>query len=369
LAVLSFNLLLAGVQVVPRAVLYRDMRFAELARIQVLGSFGGAAIAITLALLGAGVWALAAQPLVGSSVVVVASLIATRWRPHFEFSWPAASPLAQFSFPLLGIGLVSYTYRNADSVLVGRFIGAGPLGLYSMAIQLMLYPLQQVSSVFVQVLFPTLVKIQDDVPRMRSAYLRTVGAIALITFPMMGGLFAVADDFVAVVFGAAWSEMAPVLKVFALVGMMQSVVTTVGTIYLSTGRTGLAFRVTLIGAPLLIGGMAAGLPWGILGVAIGYAIASCALSYYSLIQAFRLIDLRLRQMFAVMARPFIAMIAMVVLVFAARWSVNEMAAPLRLAIAIATGIVAYGGFSFMFNRAQLLEIAGLLFSLRASRHA
>ena len=59
-----------------------------------------------------------------------------------------------FSGHVLGSNLLSYVTRNSDQVLIGRFLGQQSFGLYSLAYQLMLYPLQHVSSVIVRVLFP-----------------------------------------------------------------------------------------------------------------------------------------------------------------------------------------------------------------------
>ncbi|MCC6198197.1 MAG: MOP flippase family protein [Burkholderiales bacterium] len=359
-AVLALNLMLAGLQVVPQALLFRDMRFGDLARAQVLGSLAGAIVAIAFAWLGAGVWALVAQPLVGSTVALLISMAALSWRPRFEFSWPLVEPLARFSFALLGTNLVGYANRNVDSLLVGRFLGASALGLYSMAIQLMLYPLQQVSSVIVRVLFPTLVQIRGDLPRFRSAYLRAVGAIAVVAFPMMGGLFAVADDFVTVVFGPGWIGMTPVLRVLSWVGMLQSVGTTVGVIYLATGRPAIALRVTVVAAPLLIGGMAAGLPWGILGVAIGYAAASLLLFYYSAGTAFGLVYISLRELHEVVYRPLLSTLVMVGAVTLTKSMIPDVPTSIRLAIAVTSGVVAYVALSLLLNRRQLMEIFALV---------
>jgi O-antigen/teichoic acid export membrane protein len=353
--------------VVPSALLARDMRFADAARAQVLGSLSGALLAIALAWQGVGVWALAAQTLFGSAVVLSILVNSLRWRPHFEFSWPKVEPLARFSFPMLGNNLIGYAIRNADSLLVGRFLGPGPLGLYSMAIQLMVYPLQQVSSVIVRVLYPTMVQIRDDLPRLRAAYLRAVGGIAVLTFPMMGGLFAVADDFVAVVFGREWMEMAPVLKVVAWVGLMQSIGTTVGTIYITVGKPQVALRVSLIGAPVLIGGMAAGLHWGILGVAIGYGIASFSFFYYSIVQAFRLVGLKVAELHVAIARPLLATLAMVGVVAFAILALQSSQPAYRLGIAITIGVVAYAAFSLVLNRQQLADILTMLRSARRAK--
>lgn len=363
-AALSLNLLLSGLVVVPSALLARGMRFATLARIQVLASLTGSTVAITLAWLGFGVWALVAQPLCAATASLLAAMLAQRWYPRFEFSWSKVAPLARFSVALLGTNLVGYANRNADSVLVGRFLGAGPLGHYSLAIQLMLYPLQQVSSVFVRVLFPTLVQIRDDLPRLCAAYLKAVGTIALITFPIMGGLFALADDFVLVVFGPQWVEMAPVLKVLAWVGMMQSVGTTVGTIYMSTGSVGIALRVTLFATPVLVGGMAAGLPWGILGVAVGYAVASFSFLYYTLVTAFRIIRLRLAEFHRVLMWPLIATLVMVGVLEGAITVMVSLEPAIRLSLGVAIGILTYGVANLVVNRAQLADVLSIVISLR-----
>ena len=363
-AALSLNLLLSGLQVIPAALLTRDMRFAVLARAQVLGSLIGAAAAVVMAWRGFGVWALVAQPLCGGAITLAAYTRATRWYPRFEFSWLKVEPLARFSAALLGTSLIGYMNRNADSLLVGRVLGAGPLGYYSMAIQLMLYPLQQVSSVFVRVLLPTLAHLQDDLPRLRAAYLKAIGCIALVTFPIMGGLFAVADDFVLVVFGPTWSAMTPLVKILAWVGMFQSVGTTVGTLYLATGNPRLALRVTMIGAPIIIGGMASGLPWGTVGVATGYAVANFSFAYYTFVTAFRLVGLRLADFFRELAPPLGCTLAMIAVVMIADRVLSPLEPPHRLGLCVLFGVLVYAIVTLIANRERVAEVFAIVRSLR-----
>jgi O-antigen/teichoic acid export membrane protein len=364
IAVLSLNLILSGLQVVPNALLFRDLRFDQLARAQVVGSLVGAVAAISLAATGAGVWSLVAQPLVGTTAHLMLAWHSTRWVPRWTFDTGAVKPLARFSLALLGTNLVGYGNRNIDNLLIGRFLGAGPLGHYAMAVQLMLYPLQQVSSVIVRVLFPTLVQIKDDLPRLRGAYLKAVGTIAFVTFPLMGGLFAVADEFVTVVFGPTWAPMVPALKILCWVGMMQSVGTTVGSIYLATGRPDSALKVTVIAAPIVAAGIAAGLPWGIQGVALGYATASFLLFYYTAVNAFRLVELQLADFHRVVLLPLSATAIMVggLLLFVRMMSSQPVG--LRLAAGIAAGGFLYLAASLVLNRTQVRELMGVVRSLR-----
>jgi PST family polysaccharide transporter len=94
---------------------------------------------------------------------------------------------------------------------------------------------------------------------------------------MMIGLFAVAHDFILVAFEEKWLAMETVLKVFCLIGLMQSIATTVGVIYLSTGRTRLMLRVSMYATPFIVASFAVGLPWGIEGVAIAYGLVTAFL--------------------------------------------------------------------------------------------
>lgn len=365
-AVLSLNLLLSAMQTVPMGLLYRDMRFADLARAQVLGTLGAAAVAIGMAWAGFGAWALIAQPLAGTSLMLLVAWRATGWLPRLECSYIQARPLMRFSMALLGTNLVGYANRNVDGLLIGRFLGAGPLGVYSLAIQIMLFPLQQISGVIVRVLFPTLAQIQDDLPRLRSAYLKAVSTIALITFPLMTGLFSLASDFVQVFFGHTWAEMAPILRVLCWVGLLQSIGTTVGTIYLSLGRAEIAMRVTVIGAPVLVLGIASGLPWGIFGVAVGYACASAVLFVYTLVEAFRLIDLRLVAFFLQIIRPLSASLAMSAILLLVQPIWGQWSAVARLAGGVILGMISYSTFSFLFNRAQLRDLWQIASALQKS---
>ena len=351
--VASASLVLSAAIVVPRAMLYREMQFASLAKAQFFGSVSGAIAAIGFAWVGFGVWSLVVQPLVGSAVTLVLSTYYANWLPRTEFSWSGIRGLARFSAGVLGSDLLNYANRNADSLLIGRVLGSGPLGFYSLSYQIMLYPLQQVSSVIVRVLFPTLSRMQDDLPRFRDAYLKSISAIALVTFPMMIGLYGVADDFVLVVLGQKWLPTLPLLRILVWVGMMQSIATTVGTIYLSTGNIRRLFQVTLAGTPMLIGGILVGLQWGIEGVAIGYAAASFSLFYLSLTIAGRLAGLRLADFHRALVRPLVAAVTMLMVLLVSHGFVQSLAPPMRLGVLVAIGAIVYVGMSFLVNNAQI----------------
>ena len=359
LAALCLSLAFSGLTVVPGSILYRDMSFAKLAKAQVLASIAGAGVAVGAAWLGGGVWSLVAQPVVGGLVTLVLMVTYSRWWPALTFSWQSIRDLIHFSANLLGSNLLTYATRNTDSFLIGRYVGPVGLGYYSLAYQIMLYPLSQVSSVIVRVLFPTLSQLRGQEERFRNAYLKSISAIALVTFPIMMGLFAVAQDFVTVVFGEKWLPMLPVLKILCWVGMLQSIGTTVGTIYLATGRMHVAFKFLLVAAPVLVLAFIVGLSWGIVGVATAYAAASFGLFYVSLTIAFRIACIRLRDFHAAIARPLLASVVMLVVVTVSTSILQQWGIWERLGTEIGIGVLAYAGATLLLNKRQLRELLAI----------
>jgi PST family polysaccharide transporter len=93
----------------------------------------------------------------------------------------------------------------------------------------------------------------------------------MLTFPLMAGLYVLREPFVLVVLGNKWLPVADVLQWLAPVGLIQSLTTTMGMIYMVTGRTVVMFRWGFISSVLTISAMAVGIPYGFLGVAKCYA--------------------------------------------------------------------------------------------------
>ena len=184
------------------------MNFAALAKVRVFGTAFAAATAMRHGRFGiraSGV--LVVQPIVGSFTMLVATWVFASWWPQLRFSFASIKSMFGFSAAVFGNGILYYLGRGSDSLLIGKYLGSGPLGYYAMAYQLMLYPINQVSSVIIRVLFPTLVQLESDPVNFRRAYLKSVSVIAFVTFPIMLGLIAVTHDFILVVFGDKWLPM------------------------------------------------------------------------------------------------------------------------------------------------------------------
>ena len=170
--------------------------------------------------------------------------------------------------------------------------------------QILLLPVAQVSGVITNVMFPAFSAIQKDVERVKDMYLKSISVISLVTFPLTLGLLVVSQSFVLAFFGDKWAEMIPILLVFCLLGLIQSIGTTVGWIYQSQGRTDIMFRWGLVSGSIFIISFVVGLRWGALGVAVAYTVANFLLWYPSLLIPGRLKDLHVVTMLRRLAPTF-----------------------------------------------------------------
>lgn len=290
---LSISFFFGALGVVPTAVLIRAMDFRTVAIAQTFGAVCGTASAIAIALGGGKVSALVSAPLVMSftTTLLVWLLSPLRVTPVFNFA--DARRILSFGLHLTGSNVMNYFSRNADNVLVGRFLGSGSLGYYQMGYMLMVLPLQNFSNMIGQVMYPALSRFSEDHKRFRSAYLRTSSLISLVTFPAMVGLGVTAQPFVRVFLGSKWMPVATLLMVFGPLGALQSLTSTIYLVYNTQGRTSLLFRWQIFASISYVTSFVVGLRWGIMGVAVSYTIVWVLLMVPMLMIPFRLVGITL----------------------------------------------------------------------------
>lgn len=309
-AVISLRFLLDSLCVVQAGLLNRKMEFRKLAVIQIGSGVAAGATALAIALSGGGPWSLVFQTTGGATFSMVLLWLIGGWRPERSFRWGACKSLLGFSGYLLSFNLVNYWSRTLDQLLIGRFCGAAPLGIYSRAYSLMMLPLQQISGVAGKVMLPAFSSIQDDTTRVRHAYLKAISAISLITFPMMIGLFVVSKHFVLGVLGDSWAAVIPLLRLFCWVGLVQSVETTLGCIFLSQGKTGQHFALGCFVAVIFAISFSIGVKWGAFGVAWSYLIGYSIVWYPCWAIPGKLIGLPVTVMIRALVPTFFCALAM-----------------------------------------------------------
>ena len=310
IALMSLGFFFTACSTVQQSLLMKEMNFKKLALIEILSALIGGMVAIYLAYKGYGVWSLAWQTLTTSFITTGLLWMGRKWTPLFRVNYNGIRTILRFSLHLLGFRILDYFSSNVDYLMIGRFLGAEALGYYTLAYRLMINPLQNISKVVSRVLFPAFSEIQEDNERFRSAYLRSTKFIAIVTLPIMFGLFAVANEFILTFFGAKWAPAIFIIKVLCIVGIFQSTASTVGQIYLAKGKTDWMLLWSVLVICVIIGAIWIGIRWDIKGVAIAYTTAFIALAYPNFAIPFRLIELKVKTLVTYLKPEFATSLTM-----------------------------------------------------------
>jgi PST family polysaccharide transporter len=266
-----------------------------------------------LAYFGFGVWSLVYQSITFTLINAVLLWTFSSWRPKFIFSKVAIMDIFKFSINLTGFNIANYFSRNMDYLLIGKFLGAEALGFYSLAYKLMMIPIQNISWVIGRVMFPAYSRIQNDLKKLSEAYLKTVQVVSLITFPMIFGFFAVATEFIIVLFGLKWEPSIPIIRIFCICGALQSIGTLSGSIYQSLNETKTQFRLQLMGTLIVTIAIVVGLKFGIQGVAFFYTLQYLIWFNINLYFVLKLLHLKSGDFYSKLKIPFVINIIMVLI--------------------------------------------------------
>jgi O-antigen/teichoic acid export membrane protein len=271
---LSLTFLLTGSTVQHQALLTRQMRFRTLAVIDVSSMLIGFTTACCLAWYGFAYWALVAQQLVNAVCSLVFTWSASGWRPAAPKRNSGVRPMLRFGAHLTMADLIGRLSINSDNILIGRFFGAAPLGLYTRANVLLARPLEQVLTPISAVLIPVLSRLQSDPERYRRTFMRAYDALALVVFPFAAMCLVLSKPLVLVVLGPKWTSVIPLFSAFALVAVSSPLSAVGSWLFESQGRGRDQLHNHTLAGAVTVGSFLVGLHWGPLGMILALAFTS-----------------------------------------------------------------------------------------------
>ena len=246
LRVVSVMLFTGAYNSVQSAIIQRNLEFRKLSIATLGATFLSGVVGIYMAYAGYGVWALVVQQMIASFATVVLLFFMDRWVPVFQFSFKRVGSLFSFGWKLLVSALLDTGYSSLSSLVIGkRYIGDS-LALYNRGRQYPEMVANNLTSIALSVLFPAYSAHQDDNIRVREMVRKTNRSTALMIFPMMAGLAAVAMPFVRVLLTDRWIESAPYMQLMCIVYALYPVEATDLQAINAIGRSDLYLKTEII---------------------------------------------------------------------------------------------------------------------------
>jgi O-antigen/teichoic acid export membrane protein len=255
LRALTLLLVIRSFSAVPATLLERNLQFRTRAMCEVGGGLAQGVAAISLAFAGAGVWSLVIGQLVGSLVSGALTWAVSPWLPDPRLaSFPLLKELVGYGRYISGTNILNIANNTVDNIVVGRVLGTGQLGFYSVGYRLADAPNTVIGQIVAggRVMFPVYSIVRNDLNRFWRIYVETLQRVALLALPVSVGVFVLAAPIVHGLLGSGWEPTITPLRVLAIFGVVKSFSTPSGEVFKGAGRPELGLLVAAVQITLAI---------------------------------------------------------------------------------------------------------------------
>ena len=373
---LSAATLFVGTTACWGGLLYRRGRVSVVTKVQIISDILGAGVAIGCLLLGLGVGALGFWKLAIHLGMVVGLGLETRWIPSLRLNSAGRSRIFSYVKTMASSELILYVQANAGTLLLGVFLGAGPVGIFRAAARLVGALAEVIGETIVSVSWSVLRRAKvayegsaaaggGESPSLLTVASQLLTVILLLTAPPFGGLAVAADSLVTLLLGAEWASAGPLVSIMAVgrfIAMPALLITPLLTL---TSQVQYLPRVRLVTGTATVLAVASFGPFGVTAAALGQVLAAAVGTIAALRVYQARIGLQWLRSIHRSTPSLLAVAVMVVAVVGLRQvdEVPRMDMWVRCGFDIAVGMVAYG--------AAFLSLGGkraLLASTRFSSH-
>ena len=274
LHLLSFSFFINSIGNQYRVLLRKELKFNLLAKSEVVAGLVAFIVAVSLAVNEYGayslVWATLANVITSNAILLFIGL--KLHKPKFVYDYIEIKNFLTFGLYQMGQNSIVYFNNQFDVIIIGKLFGAEALGIYSLTKQLVMRPSQIINPIITGVAFPIMAKIQDDLTKLKSVYLKIINYLSSINFPIYILMVILASLLVPLVLGEKWIEAVGLFQVLSLYALVRSTTSPAGALLLSKGRADIGFWWSLGEFSLMPLVIYIGSYWGILGVSIGLLI-------------------------------------------------------------------------------------------------
>lgn len=252
--VMALSLFLGAFNSVQTALFTREMRFKAIFFRSILAVPISGAVGIILALNGGGIWALVAQNLVNTIVIVIYMSFDRRAKVSFGFSLPAAKSLYSFTWKILASGLICNLSDTLRTMIIGKVYTKDNLAYYDKAYTYSGLLTQTIDTSIMGVLLPSFSKLHESPELLLSKARKSVQMTCFIMFPILLGACALAKPLIVLLLTEKWATCIPFFMLFCIFRLPVSIVMIDKQIFLAKGNStiGLLFEVFLLIANVIM---------------------------------------------------------------------------------------------------------------------
>jgi O-antigen/teichoic acid export membrane protein len=313
---------------------------------------------VGLAILGFGYWSQVWGQVFANSVSVLVAKVVNPWKPSFRFSKTIAGSMLKYGLNIVLLDSLANLLNNADYLLIGHYLGAEALGVYTLGFRIPDMVLTQFARIVSEVIFPVYVKMKDNAANLNRNFVRSLQYVASITIPIGLGIALTARPFVMAFFTDKWVEAIPVIRGIAIYALLLSLFRNAGSFYKAQGRPEILTYLTIVRLVFLLPAL-----WFVLTryasiVAVAWVQAAVALisGVLSLVVAAEMFKISARDILAQFRPSVFSGLLMSAAVFGVLALLRNAPALLQLLAAVIVGAAVYGGTLWLQGPDQMRDM-------------
>lgn len=365
--VLAFIFLLVPFRVIPNALLDRELKFKLRAQVELAAMVCSTILTLSLAVMGAGIWALVLGMLAKRVLETILLMIFEPWFIRPSLHYATVHRLIAFGGVSAASGVVAMVSGAVVSLIAGRQLGSELLGIYAVSMQFAMLPLAKIMPVINQSLVPAFSKFQAQRDVAAHYLEKAMGIVSLVLVPAMIGMACIADAFVHTLLGVKWSAAALPLALLSMMMLFRIVTLFLWPVMVSMGRPDLPFKANITMLILLIPAMLFGVSYGVMGLVIAMFACEMVVTSVTVILSKQALDASFAGIFRSLRPALLSSVIMAASVLGARSLVGYSGGGADLLLGIGVGVVGYYLSLRLLFADKLQDALLLLFGNRFAR--
>ncbi len=236
IVVAATKLIFVGAALVPLQLLTRDLDFRTSGAAQTIATLGESITKVALVLAGLGAWGLVIANVGRGLYLLLALWWLAPFRPALTAADDATRRSIRFGLRVAAGSIIYQVYRNMDFLLVGRFLGTRAVGIYRVAWDLGMTPLEIVVNLVNRVQYPIYARLQEHAEELKAAFYRSARSLLLTLGPAVALICFASPDILRLIAEGRWLAAAPLVQILVWASLLRGVAQLFPALYIATGH-------------------------------------------------------------------------------------------------------------------------------------
>jgi O-antigen/teichoic acid export membrane protein len=358
LQIIAITYLIECFNVKPMALMAKDLKFKQLAKIDLIVGLSMPTTVLICAYMGMGYWALAIGHIVNA---VMKTLIANIIYPtvmQLGFRFKRTLPLLKFGFKNTLTSVIAQLNSSLDFIIGGYYLTPSQIGIYQVGLQISFIPLRKISPELRRISFPSFSKVKQDKKKVVLYYLKSTRLISFLVFPIFWGISSISEVMVGTILGDKWINASEIIMFLCLFLPLKLLTEMTNSMLNALGEAGFLLISSIFSLIVFLISIFMFLDYGLIGLCYSWGITILCTYLFSVFKASRVLSLSLMDIFKEFYISLIGCFIMFIFIFQIN-TLLQIDDIVLLFVQMLIGFATYVLFSMFFQKSILVELKSL----------